>query len=258
MISIVMTYFNRLPLLRHTLSTIDCSTCRDVEIIIVDDFSAPEHNLDTIKDEFPTLLISVIRMQDEVPTKDYCNPCVPFNVGFRYAKGDIIVLQNPECCHVGDVLEHIANTLTDENYLVFHCFASTVNQLDELHRTNNISIPEDTKFGPAGGCWYVHEEHRPLAWHFTSAITTNNLKALNGFDERLAYGRGGDDVEFLYRINHLGLKVEFVRQPFVVHQWHPKDISTSYDVRISTHTNAEISYQTKISGMIRAPNQRDI
>ena len=258
MISIVMTYFNRLPLLRHTLSTIKLSKKRDVEIIIVDDFSSEQHSLNQIQKEFSSLDIHIINMRDIAITKDYYNPCIPFNVGFRHAKGDIIVIQNPECCHMGDVLDYVSTHLTDENYLSFHCFASTRDQIEALHSNNSIVIPEKQELGPRGGCWYVHEQHRPFAWHFTSAITRSNLKQLNGFDERFAQGRGGDDVEFLYRVQHLGLNIKFVSEPFVIHQWHSKDPNTSYDTSTSMVVNAELSYQTKISSLIKAPNKQEL
>lgn len=258
MISIVMPYYNRLSLLRHTLSTIKLSRIDDVEIIIVDDFSNEENSVDAIPHEFSSLNIKVIKMAAMVATKYYCNPCIPFNVGFRQSVGDLIVLQNPECCHIGDVLSYVAENLSDENYLSFHCFASTKEQLEKLHHTNTISISDNHPVTHQGDCWYVHNIHRPMAWHFTSAISRNNLKKLNGFDERFAFGRGGDDVEFLYRIQHLDLQIQFVDSPYVVHQWHPKDTSASYDMNISTKINSEISYETKLAKLIYAPNHNSI
>ena len=62
MISIVMAYYNRLGLLRHTLKTFTESQEKDFEVIIVDDFSSADHNIDNINAEFPSLNIKVINM----------------------------------------------------------------------------------------------------------------------------------------------------------------------------------------------------
>lgn len=96
MISIVMAYYNRLPQLRFTLQTIANSAYKDVEVVIVDDFSDAENSLDSIPHEFPKLQFNIICMREQVTKKDYCNPCVPYNVGLRASRGDMIVIQNPE------------------------------------------------------------------------------------------------------------------------------------------------------------------
>ena len=52
MISVVMAYYNRLDQLKYTLKTIASSVIKDVEVIIVDDFSNVENSLNTIQQEF--------------------------------------------------------------------------------------------------------------------------------------------------------------------------------------------------------------
>jgi glycosyltransferase involved in cell wall biosynthesis len=42
-----MAYYNRLPQLRFTLQTITNSAYKDVEVVIVDDFSDADNSLDT-------------------------------------------------------------------------------------------------------------------------------------------------------------------------------------------------------------------
>jgi GT2 family glycosyltransferase len=254
MISIVMTYYNRVTQLRYSLKSL-CSYKHDqIEVIIVDDFSEQEHSLDSITDEFPSLNIHVIKMSNIYKSKTYFNPCIPFNVGFRESQGDKIIIQNPECCHMGDVIQYTMDHLSDNNYLAFHCFAGDKSQSEILRQTGEIDTSNPNKVSSAGNCWYVHDELRPCAWHFTSAITRNNLIKLNGFDERFAHGRGSDDVEFLYRVQNLGLNIKFVSSPFVVHQWHPKDASVSYSHNIPTTQNTQLSHETKITGLITAPN----
>jgi len=113
MISIVMAFHNRLPLLEYTLSTFNKSSNKDFEVVIVDDYSSQEHSLDNIKNKYSNININIINMRDIYKEKIYYNPCIPFNVGFRKSKGDCIIIQNPECCHVGDVISHVEHNLTN-------------------------------------------------------------------------------------------------------------------------------------------------
>jgi len=73
----------------------------------------------------------------------------------------------------------------------------------------------------AGVDWYVHPKFRPKYYHFCSCITYGNLKKLNGFDLRFAAGDAFDDDEFTMRVKKLGLKRQFISDPYVSHLWHP-------------------------------------
>lgn len=218
MISIVMAYYNRLELLRHTLKTFTHSQEKDFEVIIVDDFSNLENSLDTVPDEFPTLNIKIIKMSDRGP-KTWFNPCVPYNVGFRESTGDKIIIQNPECCHEGDVISYVSQTLNDSNYLTFHCWACNKGDVRTLHQGGTIDVGGTTSSKTK---WVNHQVHHPVGYHYTSAITRKNLCELNGFDEEFSLGHSYDDDEFLQRIKNKKLNVTFVETPYVIHQWHPK------------------------------------
>lgn len=251
-----MAYYNRLPLIKYTLKTISRSQETDFEIVIVDDFSSPEHSLDKIHEEFPTLDIKVVKMSDVMERKNYCNPCVPFNVGFRYSRGDSIIIQNPECCHVGDLVHYTKNHLYNDRYLSFHCYASYLSDIPLLHNDQPIH------FNPIGtGCetignWYNHSVYRPVAYHFASAITRKNLMDLNGFDERFAYGLGYDDNEFLHRIILKNLKIYYVDHPFVIHQYH-KNYSKKSNPKASVD-NKNLFNLIQHEARIRANNSQDI
>lgn len=254
MISIVMAYYNRLHLLRYTFKTFLESKVTDYEIIVVDDFSDPEHDPTILKDEFPTLPIKVIKLSEMYEKAEWCNPCVPYNIGFRASVGDKIIIQNPECCHLGDVLSYTEENLTDNVYLSYHCYACTEPDLEILHNGGTINMPNEKDEWFWWG-WYNHVEYRPAAFHFASAITRNNLKKLNGFDERFAHGIGYDDNEFVVRVKRLGLKIRYVAEPMVVHQFHPKIHSFTPD-----KANNETLYRETKSdkGLIRAANKEDI
>jgi glycosyltransferase involved in cell wall biosynthesis len=254
MISVVMAHYNRINLLRHTLKTICNTKSKDFEIIIVDDFSDTQHNLSSIKSEFPQLKINLINMSDVVATKTYVSPCVPYNVGFRASRGDKIIIQNPECCHVGDVISYAENNLNDNNYLSYHCWSCDRPDLNLLHTGRSIQIdkPQPTK-----AKWYNHKDHRPVAFHFASAITRKNLIELNGFDERYALGFNYDDTEFLQRIKNKNLKIDFVADPFVIHQYHGKMFNNPLNPQATVNTK-ELFEDLINNPFVRANNKDTI
>ena len=98
--SIVMGYYNRK---KQTIRTLDkfaeLYTSQNYEVIIVDDNSTEEHDLtDVISNyKFP---INYIKISAE-EKGGRINPSSVYNKGFREANGKIVVIQNPECIHMG-------------------------------------------------------------------------------------------------------------------------------------------------------------
>jgi GT2 family glycosyltransferase len=226
-ISIIMTYYNRKCLFKRTLKSISLSMIKDIEVIAVDDGSSAEHRIESLVNEFPFL--KIIRLEKE--NKWYTNPCIPYNIGIKIADGDIIVLQNPECFHGGDILSYINNNLRENDYFSFSAYALTEIQTNAFESLNYENIIEESKkvvlpynptvyyqLGITG--WFNHSIYRPSYYHFCSAITKKNLDLLGGFDERYAYGTAYEDDEFVQRIQRMGLKIIIVDDISVVHQWH--------------------------------------
>ncbi len=249
MISIVMSYYNRLPQLRYTLQTFLKSKNKNFEVIIVDDFSDEINSLKEVHKEFPTLNLVVIQMSDLVKNKNYCNPCVPYNVGFKKSQGDKIIIQNPECCHQGDVISYVDSNLKKNTYLSFHCWACSRPDLKELHQGKSISVGVEQ--GKAR--WYNHGTIRPVAYHFTSAITKEDLRDLNGFDESFSQGFNYDDTEFVERIKNKGMSIDFVSDPYVIHQYHGKAFNHPHNPT-PTQDNKKLYDETVTTKKIRAEN----
>lgn len=200
MISVIMAYYNRKSLLLNTLNSIK----GECEIIVVDDASDDEHQLRDIKG------IKLIEIKKE--EKTWVNSCMAFNRGFNVASGDIIIIQNPECEHAGDIINYTLNNITDNNYLSFGCYS--------LPKTNNKTIINKCVSIEGDSGWYNHSIYRPYGYHFCSAITKKNLDELGGFDERFANGIDFEDNDILNRIKRKGLEVKIIDSPFVYHQYH--------------------------------------
>lgn len=223
MISVVTAYYNRKKLFVRTLESMKLQYgIIKFEVIAVDDGSDEFERIEDLQYIYPFL--RVIRLEKE--NKWYLNSCIPFNIGFSEVKGDKIIIQNPECFHLSPILEYVEKNLADNHYLSFACYSLDKKNTDEEHvffnqdylknliSKNNRTCTYDGDLG-----WYNHSIHRPKAYHFCAALTTNDLFDLGGFDERYAKGIGYDDDEFIWRVKRK-LKINFIDDLIVLHQNH--------------------------------------
>lgn len=222
-ISIVTAYYNRRQLFYETLKSISKTEFNNFEVIAVDDCSDLNERINDLQNEFSFL--KVIRLEPE--NKWYVNPCIPFNIGIRNATGDVIILQNPECLHVHDILTYISNNINNSNYISISAYAlneEITKNLPNLLKDNFINYFKQLPQQPTGGSpimgWYNHSKYRPVHFHFCSALTKENILKLGGFDERYAFGISYDDNELIERIKRLGLKMIIADDVSVIHQWH--------------------------------------
>jgi len=248
MISIVMAYYNRRKLLTETLKSIERSEYKDYEIIVVDD--ASDERIDDL--EFPSLRVLRIEPKD----KWYHNSCIPFNIGFKEAKGDVVLIQNPECLHVHDVLRYVADNITDRNYLSISAYSmdeDMTNSLPACMLPDYDSfidmfrrLPQQLANNYIG--WYNHPVYRPVGYHFCCAITKKNLSILGGFDERYANGTGYEDDDLVDRVKRFGLELKIVDDVSVIHQWHPR----VYDINNPVHKQ-----MFKMNGALHKKTKRE-
>jgi glycosyltransferase involved in cell wall biosynthesis len=241
MISIVIAYYNRKELFHRTLQSITESICKDFEVIVVDDASREEERLEDLVDKFPFLKLIRVEKKD----KWYKNSCIPYNMGIAKAKGDIIILQNPECLHTQDILTFVTERIDDSRYLTMSCYAInediTKNILPFVNPLSLLEIlPKQTVTNYLG--WYNHSIYNPCYFHFCAALTKYNMNKLGGFDERFASGIGYEDNEFLERIKRTNLRMIIVDKVSVIHQWHPKvyDLDLSNEHRMLYNINAKL------------------
>ena len=220
-VSIVMAYHDRKEQVITTLKSIEKSKhANAIEVIIVDDASSLEHSLQEVV-ENSSLHIKLIEIKKS--EKWWINPCVPYNMGFKEATADRIIIQNPECAHYGDIIDKTIEHLTDDNYLSFHCYSLNAADTTEYQKTGNvIFFPRGTIADGTSG-FYNHYVYKRTALHFTSAISKSNLDKLGGFDEVYAYGIGYDDNDLIRRVAQMGLSIQFVENPLSIHQYHYSD-----------------------------------
>jgi glycosyltransferase involved in cell wall biosynthesis len=245
-IGVVMTYYNRQYQLNKTLESINRQNYNNLFVVIVDDNSSEEIVLPKCNFE-----VKIIRITDE---KRWTNPEPAYNRGFIYllenTDSEIIINQNAETYHVGNVLEYASNNVSLINYITFGCYnldkQNTFNS--EFNVLNFINTLGNDRIVPSGkqNGWYNHPIHRPVAYEFCSAIHKDNLIKLNGYDERFSLGSGYGDDFLLHRIRLLGLNVVITTNPIVVHQWHESVLNGDFS------KNQRLLQELRQEGKIKA------
>jgi glycosyltransferase involved in cell wall biosynthesis len=191
--SIVMAYYNRREQLLNTLESIFKTEVpkEEIEIIIVDDESEECHDIIDLSSDN----ITIIKLTD----KQWENPCVPYNIAISKAKGEWIIIQNPEILHTADLLNFINKDGDPEKYYSPCIYAE------------NIDDP-----------WYSHPIYNPTFYHFCTVIHNSKLKLVGGFNLEMKDGIDYDDIEFLERVKRVCKSCEYIPHMTFIHQWHPK------------------------------------
>jgi glycosyltransferase involved in cell wall biosynthesis len=243
-ISIVMAYFNRREQLINTIKSIEKSNYKNIEVIIVDDCSNEDEKVKYFINEInKNIFVKLITIDNK--DEKIVNPCVAYNIGFKHATGDIIVIQNPEIMHVYDCLQYVANNLEHNNlehneWLTLNCYGSPGFQYNEIlyAKTDDelFSLVDESNSKIGGnsircddvGGWLNHHSNHFVAYHYFGAIHKRDLfiKMGGGFADVFKHGIGGDDDEFIKRLiyNKFNFKINKFgkNEPFAIHQFHKK------------------------------------
>jgi glycosyltransferase involved in cell wall biosynthesis len=245
-ISIIIGYYNRKKQLFFTLKTINQSSYKNIEIIIVDDCSDnPEDILYNSEFEIFNMDIKLITIKNE--EKTWINPCVGYNKGISQSTGDIIILQNAEVCHIGDCIEYVVSNLQKNDWMTFNCYGlNNFEDNEYIYDQNNIKdiyeyinklwLENDYTLRPGGnaaftnkvGGWINHFLYHFVAYHYFGAIFRDDLmnKMNGGFDLDYANGICFDDNDFIKRliVNNFKFKTNSFceSEPFVIHLFHEK------------------------------------
>ncbi|HNW88178.1 MAG TPA: glycosyltransferase [Bacteroidales bacterium] len=212
MITICMSYYNRKPQLKITLESITKSQfASEVFIVLVDDASDKEHRLLDEDIPFPHKLV-VINKEE----KTWCNPCIANNIALRNIpeETDVILLQNPENIHVGDIIE-VCTGIKDNEYHIFACYC--------LQYNSSLDTPPIDRGGVSNNLegWICHTKYNNNIYNYAVALTPTTLKTIGYFDEKFAHGICRDDDEFSDRVYASGTHIIRHNSPYVKHQFHP-------------------------------------
>jgi len=219
-ISIVMTASNRSKQTYFTLQTIQNSSHKSIQLIIVDDSDKEPITKEELE-KFPFYInfISINRQN-----KNWINPVVNYNIGFGYIKGNKVVIQNAEVCHVGDVLGYIGTQILDDNYYVCDIRASKSLDTNNIIYDNNINSIDIYKNNELYIKWWYQGKNRLVNYHFLTALTTQTFNKIKNFSYDYTMGLNYDDDDFLLKINANNIKINnlFHDKYYFggIHLWH--------------------------------------
>lgn len=214
--SIVITTYNRAPLLQKTLKTFRAQQYKDYEVIVVDDGTDTETPIICEQEYWPFPIKYFKRVRE--PGQHYSNPAVPNNIGLRQASGDIIILQNAECAHQGEAIQQFVDRVGAENRAVFAAVMAL----------NENGSPQQ---------YYTHSKINPRAFFFCGALPRKTFLDLRGFDENFKY-YGMDDNQFADRMKGAGVDIVFDDSIHVLHQWH----GSSYKPEDAERNSQNVDY----------------
>lgn len=238
-ISIVMTSHNRTKQIYYTLKTIEKSKYKDVQIILVDDSDIDKISLDELRKY--KLYIDVIEINRD--NKCWHNPCINYNIGFKFIKGDKIIIQNSEVCHVGDVLSYVNNNTQDNIYNVYDVITTqsyesneNIYKIDELN-IGLIYIPViyNNVFRTQYYKWYQHHIYCNRNFHFMVSLSKKTFDKIGGFSYDYAYGTCYDDDDFLLKVKTNKIKINNVKSE----EFHIAGIHLFHGLAIQTWDNKE-------------------
>lgn len=191
-------FYNTLISLRHWYGDRE-----DWEVVVVLD---GEQRL-IIPDGFP-------RMKRLVVIRDAVNPAPLFNMAAAAAEGDYLIITNPECYHVSNVLGWYDKVFTHDpdGYAVAAC--------DNVKGVGRVN-----KYQPVLGAikaTFQHSTQHNVMYHYCSAMSRDSWHDLGGFDERFGAGYACEDDDFRDRIWCGGWTVYLDDTVRVLHQEHTK------------------------------------
>jgi predicted glycosyltransferase involved in capsule biosynthesis len=224
-IVVVVQHYERFMQLERTLKSIYKSKYQNFEVVVIDhDSPTFKENIIKLEEEFPNTLFLI---KPKPNPENWYSCIVSHNFGLRtaiqYMKADILVVQDAECYHVGDVISKASEIKNDE-YIAVGCLSTNKETCYRNDFEDAIEdIANECTIGAMNtdvNAWYNHPVYRAVEFGFCGIITSENMNKLNGYDERFMEGVSCGDVDFIRRVKILGLKRSIITEPFVVHQWH--------------------------------------
>ena len=190
--SIIMPYYKRTEL-RFTLDTfVEFYKDRDdFEVLIVEDFkNSSNHSMHDAMLKIIDRYKDTIAIRVVVDPKVSYNPSSKYNLGFREAKGDILMITNPEIPHTVDILGAIDKENINNLYIVCSC--------KSMYLVEDKGNFRDSSF--RFHMWYQHTRHRDVRYHFCTVVSKSDYGKIGGFNEVFCAGIAYDDDNFVKRI----------------------------------------------------------
>lgn len=190
LVSVVMTAYKRANLLVETLRSIRNQVFIG-EVIVVEDGYDGGYTETVCRAHGAKWICRKDR-----PDIPYSNQAVPLNMGIEAATGEIIILQNAECVHVGKVIAPLVESVAPKTAVFARC----------------ISLNKDGSHGQD-----YCSTNNPRPFFFCGAFLKEGFPR---FDEGYA-GYGYEDEDMARQLEQMGYTFLWCDDFVVHHQWHP-------------------------------------
>ena len=217
-ISIVMTSSNRSTQVYYTLRTIANSNIKNIHIILVDDSNIDKCNIEILK----TFDFYIDFIEIKKDKKFWVNPCINYNIGFKYIKCDKIILQNSEVCHVGDICKYINDELNSDIYMVFDVAVSkSFEQNKDIYSRTPLDYDILNKLGI--NTWYQHITFN-RNYHFLVSFTKTIFDKFKNFSYDYYTQGAYDDDDLVLKIKSLSIEIKNIftltNKIYGIHLYH--------------------------------------
>ena len=192
-ISVVMTAYKRPRQLRRTLESIYRQS-EPCEVVVVED--GKDGETEGVCGKYP---VKYLCRPDRPTHPTFYNPAVVTNMGIRAATGDVVILQNAECEHDGDVIR---------------LFRERVQPGMAVFATVDAQKPDGTF-----NRWYCHPQYNRRPLFFCGAMYRKHFFELDLFDEEFG-DYGWEDLDFADRMAEAGFRFQWADDIKAHHQWH--------------------------------------
>lgn len=198
-VSIVMTSYLRSTQLERTLPAIFAQNYPELEVILIED-GDDGGKTRAVCEKYPILY----GQRADRPEIAWANPAPILNRALNMATGEAIIMQNPECLHVGEVIRSLVSRVAPKKTVFATCEALDEND-KHLH-------------------WYVHPEYaRRPAYHCGIILAQDCVR----YDEEFTtYGM--EDLWFADCLRMNGVEFEYAGDIMVHHLWHPQHTGSSF------------------------------
>jgi hypothetical protein len=237
-ISIVMTASERSRQTYFTIQSISNSDYKDIHVILVDDSEMDPIDVNKLREYDFTIDFIQIKKNK----KDWINPCVNYNIGFKFIKGGYVIIQNAEVCHIGKVIDYIVNNIQNEYYVfdVRSIMNYGMNEIVYKYGTNNIDIfDNEILYSKVWNSWCQSKIYRDRKYHFLAACKRDIFNKINEFSYDYALGLSYDDNDFVLKIESLHIPIKSINYKeskcggiHLYHYIYNKEISSVKDMNI--------------------------
>ena len=210
LVSVIVLNYNAGKLLLNCIWSIKKSTYKNLEIIVVDNIST-DKSQETCKEKYPDIKL--------IQNNENFGYCEGNNIGIREAKGDYIIILNPD-------------TIVESNWI--EELISAYNKFGEgLYQPKHLSLNEKTIYMSAGnmlnifGFGYAREKGKrdenqfnkieEIGYASGTCLFTSSavLKKVGLFDPFIFLYH--DDLDLGWRASQLGIKSYYVPTSLIYH-----------------------------------------